>query len=96
MLSDTWDNFLRRITPESYAESVVNAIYSTPGNTLKPDPFYDVDDLSSPNVYVEAKGTIKDAATALQGFATNSLFVVGAFILVAVFIYALAPALVRR
>lgn len=91
-----WDSLKESVVPESYGESVVNAIYSTPGNTLKPDPAYNVEDLSSPNVYVKAKGAITEAASALTGFGGKALMYAAVFVLVAVAVYALVPALVRR
>lgn len=61
-----FDQFLGWITPESHAESVVNQIYSTPGNTIQKDPYYSVEDFSSPNVYVKAKGAVTSAAQSVS------------------------------
>lgn len=91
-----WDRFLISITPESHAEGIVNEIYSSPSRTLKPDPAYDVTDLSSPNVYVNAKGAISDTVSAIKGFAGIGIATVAIFILVALAIYVAIPALIRR
>lgn len=102
-----FDSFLGFITPESHAESIVNQIYSTPGNTLKRDPVYNREDFSSPNVYVAAKGAISDAAgavssavsgtvSALGGFAKWGLIGVVLILLAVVAVYAGTTALVRR
>lgn len=102
-----FDSFLGFITPESHAESIVNQIYSTPGNTLKRDPVYNREDFSSPNVYVATKGAISSAAgavssavsgtvTALSGFAKWGLVGVVLILLAVVAVYAGVGAFVRR
>jgi hypothetical protein len=91
-----WDRILLTITPESYAESIVNEIYSSPQRSLKPDPYYNPADLTKPAVYVTTKETVKDFAGALSGFATGGLLTFAAFALIAIAIYAAIPVLLRR
>lgn len=90
------------ILPKSEGESTVDAIYG-PGGTAQtgmPDPTYDVTDFSQPHVFVQAKGAVQSAlqsaTSSLTSGATKLALYVGAFLLLAVFIYAIAPALVRR
>lgn len=86
----------RAVTPESYGETVVNQIYGSPATTLQPDPAYDVADLSSPNVYVQGKQAVS-AALGKVGDGLNRYLMYGVVVLlVAVAIYAVVPALVRR
>lgn len=102
-----FDSFLGFITPESHAESLVNEIYSTPGNTLKRDPVYSREDFAAPNVYVAAKGAISSAASAvgesvsgtfsaLSGFAKYAALAVVVVLLLGIAVYAAVPALLRR
>lgn len=92
----TWESISRAITPESYAESIVNEIYSNPARTLLPDPAYNPGDLSSPNVYVKAKGAVKAAVDSATSFGTRALIIAVGVLLLGVAVYALVPALVRR
>jgi hypothetical protein len=91
-----WDSLKRAVVPESYGESVVNSIYSDPANTLKPDPYYDVDDLSSPNIYVQAKGAVKDTVSAFNAFGTKAVIVIAVFLLHAIAVYEGVGGLARR
>jgi hypothetical protein len=91
-----WERLKLAVTPESYAESIVNEIYSDPARTLLPDPNYDPRDFTSPAVYVQAKGAVSDALQSVSGFGTKALLYVAAFVLIAIAVYALVPALVRR
>lgn len=82
----------RAITPESYGEKIVNDIYG-PGGTAQrgqADPNYDVHDLSSPTVFVAAKGAITSAGSALLGNLKLPALIFGAFILIAVFVFGLS------
>lgn len=91
-----WDRFKESIVPESYGESIVNSIYSTPSNTLKVDPAYDKEDLSSPNVYVQAKGAVKDFASAAAGFGGKLAIIVIVVALLAIFVHGFAGSLLRK
>lgn len=91
-----WDRLKLSITPESHAESVVNAIYSTPANTLKTDPYYDQQDLGSPNVFVAAKGAVSDVFSAASGFGKNILIIAVVGIVLAIAVHAGVTAFVRR
>lgn len=91
-----WDRLKESVVPESYGESVVNAIYSTPGNTLRADPVYDRNDLSSPNVYVQAKGAAKELASAAGAFGGKILIVLAVLALLAIAVHAGVTAYVRR
>lgn len=87
-----WDRFKIWVTPESYAESLVNQIYDNPTATLQPDPLYDVKDLSSPNVYIQAKG----AVSSVGGYAMKAIYTLAGFLLIAIVLYAVLPALILR
>jgi len=91
-----FDALIESVTPESYGESVVNQIYSDPKRTLLPDPAYNVQDLSSPNVYVAAKGAVSNALNVASSFGKNALLIGLGVLLLVVAVYALVPALVRR
>lgn len=92
-----WDRVKIAVVPESYAESIVNEIYGTSApRTLQPDPVFDRSDFSSPNVYVRAKGAISDTVSAITGFGNKALITAAIFILIAIAVYSLVPALVRR
>lgn len=98
-----WDRALEYVTPQSYGESLVNEIYSAPARTLRPDPIYNRNDLSSPNVYVQTKGAIQsgigalsDAASALGGFGKKALIIGALFIVLLVVVYVAVPAFIRR
>lgn len=92
-----WDRVKIAIVPESYGEAMVNEIYGNgAARTLKPDPVYDERDLSSPNVYVSAKGAIKDTVSAVGSFATGGFIVIAGVFLVAIILYAAVPALILK
>lgn len=71
-----WDRFKIAITPESRGEAYINAVYGPENNgRVNPDidALYGVvngvpvdDDFSSPNVYVQAKGAVKDAVSSVS------------------------------
>ena len=87
----------RLVTPESYGESVVNQIYGGNGaDAVNADPVYDVNDLSSPNVYVAAKQAAKDAATTIGGVTSKWLYIIICVVLLAVVLNAAVPAMLRR
>jgi hypothetical protein len=79
------------ILPKSYAESVVDSIYGAGGTLSKgiatPDPTYDPADLSSPNVYVQAKGAVKSAVASVTGDAKMWIIYAAAFLLLLAFVY---------
>jgi len=83
-------------TPQSYAEALVNDIYSTPARTLAADPSYDPRDFSSPNVYVKAKGAVSDVLGGLTNFGGKALFVIVGVLLLGIAVNALIPALLAR
>jgi hypothetical protein len=87
----------RLVTPESYGESVVNQIYGGNGSAaITPDPSYDVNDLSSPNVYVAAKGAVKETLSTVGGGLEKWLYIIIGVVLLAVVVNAAVPALLRR
>lgn len=91
-----WDRIKIAVVPESYGESIVNEIYGSAARTLHPDPYYDSRDVSSPNVYVRAKGAIGDVASALTGFGGKALWIIGGLLILAIVLNAAIPALIRR
>jgi hypothetical protein len=91
-----FDRILGAVTPTSHGEALVNAIYGGDTRGLTADPAYNIEDLSSPNVYVQTKGAIKDTVSALGSFAQNYAMVIGGFLVVLVILYAAVPALIRR
>lgn len=94
MALSLWDRFLIAVTPESTAEAAANDMMRTPAAQIyKPEEHgYDPHDFSSPNVYVQAKGVVTEGVKMLP----RAAIILGVFLLVAVFIYAAAPAIVRR
>lgn len=85
-----WEGFKRAIMPESRAEHLANEMMKTPAN----QPFhYDADDdFSSPNIFVEAKGAVKELISDAK---MNIVYIfIGVAILI--FLYSAGAALVRR
>lgn len=92
-----WDRLGIFITPESHGESIVNEIYgSSPARTLLQDPAYDRNDLSSPNVYVRGKETLKSAAEAITGFTTKGIIFLAIIVVILVLGHAAITAFIRR
>lgn len=91
-----WDSFLGSITPKSFGEAMVDRIYGDPANTLQRDPQYNRADLSSPNVWVQAKGAVTDTVSAITGFAKFGVIGVVGIILAAIVLHAAVTSYVRR
>jgi hypothetical protein len=91
----TWDKIKIAVTPISYGESVVNQIYGPDGpRGIGPDPSYTVTDFSMPQNVIAAKNAasriLGSVGASLQGGFVKLALIVGAFLLVAIFVNAFA------
>jgi hypothetical protein len=85
-----WDELKIAIMPESYGEAMANKIINAPVGT--PVGQWDIEDFSSPNVFVKAKGTIKEAASDIA----SGSKMLGIYVVILLVVLVAVNAFVRR